>query len=105
MYNYTKYVVVCENERQAKLLFEDILTYWSIDSRPRRGLRGQLRINRKMKVISDPMTAVMVVSERKMCDLASEFPHLKCRLINGTSASRWLDAKRKERIEKEKENG
>lgn len=101
MYNRTKYVVVCKNERQAKLLFEDIVTYWNVHCRPHRGWRGKLDFNYKKKIIMDPLTTVIVISERKLYDFTRDSIYLQGRLINGLNASHWLDAKFKE---KEKQN-
>ena len=104
MYNHTRYIIVCKNERQAKLLFEDIVTYWNVHCRPHRGWRGKLNFNYKNKIIMDPLTTVRVVPERKLYEVTQGSIYLQCRLINGLHASSWLDEKRKERIEKEKQN-
>ena len=105
MYNRTKYIVVCKNEQQAKLLFEDIVTYWNVHCQPRRGWRGKLNFNYKKRIIMDPLTTVVVISERKLYDFTRDSIYLQGRLINGLHASHWLDEKRKERIEKEKKDG
>lgn len=93
MYNYTRYIVVCKNERQAKLLFEQIASYWKDACRITRGLRGKLSIDREKKLIYDPLASVTVIPERKLFDFTIEHTSVNCRLVNGTYASRWLDKK------------
>ena len=94
---FERYVVICQNERQAKLVFEQIASYW--DSTYRKKDKPKLRINRKSRAISSPFACVAVMSERKMFDFSQDMAPFRCRLINGLWVSRWLDIK-----EKEKEN-
>ena len=101
MYNRTRYVIVCKNEKQAKLLFEQLVTYWDVHCRPSRGLRGQFRVNYKTMIAMDPLTTVRVVPERKMYEATQGAIYFQCRLINGSHASHWLDAKFKEKEKKD----
>lgn len=93
MYNYFRYFVVCKNERQVKLIFEQIVSYWKDACRITRGLRGKLIVDREKKLIYDPLTSVTVISERNLFDFTDAHPHVKCCLVNGSQAFRWLEKK------------
>lgn len=97
-----RYIVICKNERQAKLLFEQLVSYWKCGCHSSRGLRGGFYVNHENKLIRGPLTSVTVISERCLFDFTGDKAPVKCRLVNGSRASRWLD--RHFEIEKEKKD-
>ena len=87
-----RYIVVCKNERQAKLIFERLYAYWK--SRGAQG-RHYLLASTNELMVRDPLCSVRVVTERKMCELSDLLHGYRVCLYSGRHVDRWLDRKEK----------
>lgn len=95
MNEFNRHVVVCKNERQAKLLFERLLSYWRSNTHT----PGRIRVNHELHVVFDPIDCVICISERKLFDFTCSKTPFKARIVNGGYVDRWLD-----KYEKQKKN-
>ena len=95
-----KYVVVCQNTRQAKDLYERLIAFYKTLPRMR-----PFRINNEKKMfLSNGFESFMFVPQRKMCDISYGLKGIQCTLVPWKMIDKWLDKCERERIEKEKQN-
>jgi hypothetical protein len=104
MLNHTRYLVVCQNERQAKIIFNRIAVYWKDECHNSRGVRGRLYADYKTNVVCDSLTTVVVISERKVFEFARGRSYSSYHLVDGLRVGRSLDRRYEELKEKEKQN-
>ena len=88
-----KYIVVCANTKQAKLLYERLFAYFKTTRRPFR-----VADSKPTLWISNSFTSLHIIPQRKMLSWLAGYGRrgVSYTIVSHTHVDKWLDAKFKE---------
>ena len=82
---HKRYLVVCQNEKQAGNLFERAIAYFKTTTNAH-----LMRVNKKDMIIAGPIDTIRFVSERQIAKMLDGISSLECTLVPWSQIDRRL---------------